>query len=120
MSDEIPASCIERGEGYACWLVAKSRAARVEPASEGGSIGEVETSFDTQMVYRPVRVEVNDGGEAFAYYFDDNPTREDLEREKYDGRIFVPPKFVYAEPLPHAEPAYRHEADESAIEIPQP
>lgn len=65
-------------------------------------------TFNEQLVYRPVKVGVNDKGEVYAYYYDADMSFDEMLET--DGKRFVPTQQVYAEPLPNAEPAYKHES----------
>lgn len=108
MPDEIPLRAIERGEGFWCYYTPKPDPAPAPIQPNGGDLSDAAT-FDEQLVYRPVTVDINDDGEAYAYFYDEDADWEDLE--KRGGKVFVPPRQVYAEPLPGAEPWHEHKPD---------
>lgn len=95
---------IERGYGYWCYEVLEPVEIGTAPAD--GEMGAESVDIDTQLVYRPVMVDTNDDGEAYAYYYDaESNTRELLER---GWKRYVPLDQVYGSPLNGAEPAYRY------------
>ena len=53
-------------------------------------------------------VDTNDDGEAYAYFYDEDADWQDLERR--GGKVFVPPRQVYAKPPSGAEPWHEHKA----------
>jgi len=109
MAEEIPNRCIERGEGYACWMIElpQDQSPIVEPAKESATFENA--TFDTQLVYHPVNVEINENGEAYAYYWDSLEDGEIASRGKNAGKRYVQPQYVHSSPLPNAEPAYKYE-----------
>lgn len=77
--------------------------------SEEEGFPEEPTTFDEQLVYRPVTVETNDDGELYAYYYDYDA--DPMEIMKTGGKRIVPMEQVRKTPPERAIPAHRVEND---------
>lgn len=104
MPDTISPVCVERGGGYWCYYTRPP--VEMPPIVAPPDADFDKPTFNEQLVYRPVEVGVNDDGEAYAYYYDEDADFEELV--KNGGKKFVPTQQVYATPLPDAEPAYKY------------
>lgn len=102
---EIPTRCIETGEGVAIWEAEIPQELRIGFATESDAATMDAPTFKTVTLYRPVRVDINDDGEAYAYYYGSNlPFKQLL---KTGGKVFVDPQYVHVTPRQNSHRASR-------------
>ena len=103
----IPKKCLIHGEGVAVWeaqLPQEPTVGFVESDAEAAKADAA--TYETVTLYRPVRVDVNDDGEAYAYYY-----RSEAARRLESRKVYVDPRYVYRTPLPDAKPARQFGCD---------
>lgn len=86
---------VEQGRGYWCFRV-------LDPEENNPFISEngelPDPTYDVLECYHPVDVDINDKGEAYAwFYYDYEDTEKMIEME---GKRYVPMDQVYLKPLP--------------------
>ena len=92
----IPSTCIERGEGVVVWDVEIPSPPQPTIQSSGPTTVDDIEPLNIVTLFRPVRVDVNDDGEPYAYYYG---TTQDFETEmKTGGKIYVEPDHVHVSP----------------------
>jgi hypothetical protein len=101
----IPTRCIETGGGVAVWEAEIPQEPRIGFVSESDAATPDAPTFKTVTLYRPVRVDINDDGEAYAYYYGSNLPFEQLLKTK--GKVYVDPRYVHATPRPNSHRASR-------------
>lgn len=95
---------VESGKGYWCYYVTDIEPVGPEIVESGDeSLGEM-PSFNEQLVYQPVNVDINEDGEPYAWFPD-----PDLSLLDTDGNRYVRIEEVRLTPPPDAEPAYKYE-----------
>ena len=98
---------IEKGKGYWCYeIVVYENHPPMADNPDDVSLS-CTSDYSTQLVHRPVSVDVTDDGEAYAYYFDVDA--DPMYVCENGGKRYVPLDQVHLTPLPGSEPAYKHD-----------
>jgi len=105
MVEKIPTNCVIAGEAYAVWE-AEIPNTTVPIMTDELDMAQA-AEYNTVTLYRPVNVDVNGDGDAYAFMFVDY----DHPGARDDGKLFVDPGHVHRSPPKKSHPAYKFGVD---------